>query len=50
MKKHIKISYISTIYINMLKKLTQFYYFYETDIVKNSTDSLNYTSNIVEID
>ena len=34
----------------MLKKLTQFYYFYETDIVKNSTDSLNYTSNIVEID
>jgi len=39
------------LYINMLKKLTQFYYFYETDIVKNSTDTLNYaTSNFVEID
>ena len=35
----------------MLKKLTQFYYFYETDVVKNSTDKLNYTtSNFVEID
>ena len=34
----------------MLKKLTQFYYFYETDVVKNSTDTLNYTSKIAEID
>ncbi len=34
----------------MLKKLTQFYYFYETDVVKNSTDMLNYTSTIVDID
>ena len=34
----------------MLKKLTQFYYFYETDVVKNSTDKLNYTSTIVDID
>ena len=37
-------------YINMLKKLSQFFYFYETEIVKNSTDTLNYTSEIAEID